>query len=114
VRMAAAMQGSAEFLAPETRMVPTSGLPPRMTNLSMKSGNLYSSQFKLSMLTLLRFSDGDGSGSAALLQLRACLEGPPGLWAQIPLLHQLGQGECRQIPLPIEVIRIFLSSKELG
>jgi hypothetical protein len=35
VRIAAAMQGSAEFLAPETRTVPTSGLPPRMTNLSM-------------------------------------------------------------------------------
>jgi hypothetical protein len=30
------MQGSAEFFAPETRTVPTSGLPPRMTNLSMK------------------------------------------------------------------------------
>src|SRR5579863_2280243 len=36
VRMAAAMQGSAEFFAPDTRMVPTSGLPPRMTNLSME------------------------------------------------------------------------------
>jgi hypothetical protein len=40
VRIAAAMQGSAEFLAPETRMVPTSGLPPRMTNLSMKAEQL--------------------------------------------------------------------------
>ena len=29
------MQGSAEFLAPETRIVPTSGLPPRITNLSI-------------------------------------------------------------------------------
>ena len=36
VRMAAAMQGSAEFFAPETRIVPTSGLPPRMTNLSIE------------------------------------------------------------------------------
>jgi hypothetical protein len=34
--MAAAMQGSAEFYALETRMVPTSGLPPRITNLSVK------------------------------------------------------------------------------
>ena len=37
VRIAAAMQGSAEFLAPETRIVPVSGLPPRMTNLSMNA-----------------------------------------------------------------------------
>src|ERR1017187_3924695 len=36
VRMAAAMQGRAEFLAPETRMVPTRGLPPRITNLSIE------------------------------------------------------------------------------
>src|SRR5271156_2226378 len=35
VRMAAAMQGRAEFLAPETLMVPRRGLPPRTTNLSM-------------------------------------------------------------------------------
>jgi hypothetical protein len=35
VRMAAAMQGSAEFFAPETLMVPSSGLPPRITNLFM-------------------------------------------------------------------------------
>src|SRR5262249_45729266 len=35
VRMAAAMAGSAAFLAPLTRMVPTRGLPPRMTNLSI-------------------------------------------------------------------------------
>ena len=35
VRMAAAMQGNAEFFAPLTRMVPSSGLPPRTTNLSM-------------------------------------------------------------------------------
>jgi hypothetical protein len=33
--MAAAMQGNAEFFAPEMRTVPTSGFPPRMTNLSM-------------------------------------------------------------------------------
>jgi hypothetical protein len=31
------MQGSAEFLAPEILMVPRSGLPPRTTNLSIKS-----------------------------------------------------------------------------
>jgi hypothetical protein len=30
------MHGSAEFLAPETRMVPVSGRPPVMRNLSMK------------------------------------------------------------------------------
>src|SRR3984957_12973370 len=35
VRMAAAMQGRAEFFAPETLMVPRRGLPPRTTNLSM-------------------------------------------------------------------------------
>src|SRR5579871_3161698 len=35
VRMAAAMQGRAEFLAPETLMVPRRGLPPRTTNLSI-------------------------------------------------------------------------------
>ena len=35
------MQGSAEFFAPETRMVPTSGLPPRMTNLSMDDDELH-------------------------------------------------------------------------
>src|SRR5579871_3752582 len=35
VRMAAAMQGSAEFFAPETRMVPRRGFPPRTTNLSI-------------------------------------------------------------------------------
>ena len=29
------MQGNAEFLAPETRMEPSRGLPPRMTNFSM-------------------------------------------------------------------------------
>jgi hypothetical protein len=34
--MAAAMQGSAEFFAPETLMVPRRGLPPRTTNLSMR------------------------------------------------------------------------------
>ena len=28
--------GQREFFAPDTRIVPTSGLPPRMTNLSMK------------------------------------------------------------------------------
>ena len=44
VRMAAAMHGSAEFFAPETRMVPTSGLPPRMTNLSMGKQPLASSR----------------------------------------------------------------------
>jgi len=31
----AAMQGSAAFLAPLTRTVPSSGSPPRMTNLSI-------------------------------------------------------------------------------
>src|SRR5712692_9538709 len=36
VRMAAAMAGRAAFLAPLTRMVPTSGLPPRITNLSIR------------------------------------------------------------------------------
>src|SRR5277367_6396565 len=51
VRIAAAMQGSAEFFAPLTRIVPSSGLPPRITNLSMTArwcslprsypGNLY-------------------------------------------------------------------------
>jgi hypothetical protein len=34
------MQGSAEFFAPDMRMVPTSGLPPRITNLSMKNKQL--------------------------------------------------------------------------
>jgi hypothetical protein len=33
--MAAAMQGRAEFLAPEILMVPRSGFPPRTTNLSI-------------------------------------------------------------------------------
>jgi len=33
------MHGNAEFLAPDTLIVPTSGLPPRITNLSIeKSG----------------------------------------------------------------------------
>ena len=36
VSRAAAMQGSAAFLAPLTRTVPSSGSPPRMTNLSMR------------------------------------------------------------------------------
>src|SRR3954464_4401075 len=36
VSSAAAMQGRAEFFAPEMRTVPTSGLPPRITNLSME------------------------------------------------------------------------------
>src|SRR5437762_10162311 len=31
------MQGSAAFFAPLTRTVPSSGSPPRITNLSMKS-----------------------------------------------------------------------------
>src|SRR6185437_14976547 len=35
VRIGAAMHASAEFFAPETRTVPTRGLPPRMTNLSI-------------------------------------------------------------------------------
>jgi len=35
VRMAAAMHGSAEFLAPEILIVPRRGLPPRITNLSI-------------------------------------------------------------------------------
>jgi hypothetical protein len=30
------MQGRAEFLAPDTWIVPISGLPPRITYLSMK------------------------------------------------------------------------------
>jgi hypothetical protein len=30
------MQGRAEFLAPETLMIPRRGLPPRTTNLSME------------------------------------------------------------------------------
>jgi hypothetical protein len=34
--MAAAMQGSAEFFAPETLMVPRRGFPPRTTNLSIE------------------------------------------------------------------------------
>jgi hypothetical protein len=33
--MAAAMQGRAEFFAPDTRMVPESGVPPVIRNLSM-------------------------------------------------------------------------------
>jgi len=33
--MAAAMQGRAEFFAPETLIVPRSGFPPRTTNLSI-------------------------------------------------------------------------------
>src|ERR1035438_1048950 len=37
VRIAAAMQGRAEFLAPDMRTVPTSGFPPRITNLSIKT-----------------------------------------------------------------------------
>src|SRR6516162_5561503 len=36
VRMEAAMAGSAAFLAPLTRIVPTNGLPPRITNLSIR------------------------------------------------------------------------------
>ena len=36
VSRAAAMAGSAAFLAPLMRTVPSSGLPPRMTNLSMR------------------------------------------------------------------------------
>src|SRR5215471_4348757 len=35
VSKAAAMQGSAAFLAPLMRTVPSRGLPPRMTSLSM-------------------------------------------------------------------------------
>src|SRR5579864_755940 len=35
VRMAAAIAGSAAFLAPLMRMLPTSGFPPRITNLSI-------------------------------------------------------------------------------
>jgi hypothetical protein len=34
------MQGSAEFFAPETRTVPNSGFPPRITYLSMKNEKL--------------------------------------------------------------------------
>src|SRR5512140_814078 len=37
VRSAAAIAGSAAFFAPLTLMVPSRGLPPRMTNLSMSS-----------------------------------------------------------------------------
>src|SRR6478736_2643950 len=36
VSRAAAMAGSAAFLAPLTRIVPSSGLPPRITNLSIR------------------------------------------------------------------------------
>src|SRR6266568_691272 len=36
VRMAAAIHGRAEFLAPLTRIVPSRGLPPRITNLSIR------------------------------------------------------------------------------
>src|SRR5580704_13997963 len=36
VRMAAAMQGRAEFFAPETLIVPRRGFPPRTTNLSIR------------------------------------------------------------------------------
>ena len=36
VSRAAAMQGSAAFFAPLTRMVPSSGSPPRMTSLSIE------------------------------------------------------------------------------
>src|ERR1700679_636532 len=46
VRMAAAMQGNAEFFAPDTRMVPSSGFPPRMTNLSIRSHELLRFQFR--------------------------------------------------------------------
>src|SRR5512140_1228035 len=41
VSSAAAMQGGAAFFAPETRTVPTSGLPPRITNLSMESDQTF-------------------------------------------------------------------------
>src|SRR5438128_4675027 len=36
VRRAAAIAGSAAFLAPLMRTVPSSGLPPRITNLSIR------------------------------------------------------------------------------
>src|SRR5271157_1784691 len=38
VRRAAAIAGRAAFLAPLTRTVPTSGLPPRTTSLSIDKG----------------------------------------------------------------------------
>src|SRR5437588_9597630 len=38
VRMAAAIAGRAAFLAPLMRTVPSRGLPPRMTNLSIGFG----------------------------------------------------------------------------
>ena len=60
--MAAAMQGSAEFFAPETRIVPMSGLPPRMTNLSMNIERLLSFQCKS-----VRFA---GQGSRTILVTR--------------------------------------------
>src|SRR5207248_1235997 len=41
VSRAAAIAGSAAFLAPETRTVPSSGLPPRITNLSIENGLFY-------------------------------------------------------------------------
>src|SRR5450631_3083998 len=38
---------------------------------------------------------------------------PPGLWAYIPLLYEFNEGARRQITLHIEVIRRFLSAKDL-
>src|ERR1035437_2259844 len=46
VKMAAAMQGNAEFFAPDTWTVPTSGVPPITKNLSMKGEQLLSFQCK--------------------------------------------------------------------
>ena len=38
---------------------------------------------------------------------------PPGIWAEIPCFHQVGDCRCHQIPLLIELIRRFLLGKEL-
>ena len=45
VRRAAAMAGSAAFLAPLMRTVPSRGLPPRITNLSMLRDRLSNVSF---------------------------------------------------------------------
>ena len=62
--MAAAIEGNAEFFAPETRMVPTSGLPPRMTNLSIKeSSQLTAFSFQVSSVNAEEFeAEYEGTG----------------------------------------------------
>src|SRR6185312_14271332 len=44
VRMAAAIAGRAAFFAPLTRMFPSSGLPPRITNLSIRFSGTYTAE----------------------------------------------------------------------